>query len=182
MRMASHWTYAGWFTVLRLYAGAFWLSHGIPKFLNSAAFMPPSGFMPQAVQKAAMSQTGFYHDFLLNVVTPNITLFAELVRLGEVLVGCSLILGVFTRLGGVVGCFLALNYMGLNGEFASWTTIGSLDAAAFMLSFLMLAVPAGRVAGVDAMLVRRTAARKDVVVPEIVDEEPPTRPLDSSST
>lgn len=173
--MPSHWTYAGWFTVLRLYAGIFWLVHGIPKFLNSAAYMPPSGFMPQIVQKGIVSQTGFYHDFLLNVVTPNISLFAELVRLGEVLVGLSLLFGIFTRFGGLVGCFLALNYMGINGEFKSWMTIGSLDAAAFMLSFLMLVVPAGRVIGVDAMLVRRPV-RKDVVIPEVVDE-PPTQPV-----
>lgn len=177
MRMASHWTYAGWFTVLRLYAGVFWLSHGIGKFLDSAAYMPPAGYMPQIVQKAVMSQTGFYHDFLLNVVTPNMHLFAELVRLGEVLVGCSLVLGVFTRFGGAIGCLLALNYMAANGEFSSWTTIGSLDAVAFMLSFLMLVVPAGRIVGVDALLVRRTAVRKDVVIPEIVEEPPPAAPV-----
>jgi len=176
MRLASHWTYAGWFTVLRLYAGVFWLVHGIPKFLDSAAFMPPSGFMPQIVQKAVMSQSGFYHDFLLNVVTPNITLFAELVRLGEVLVGCSLVLGVFTRFGGLVGCFLALNYMAVSGEFSKWSTIGSLDAAAFMLSFMMLAVPAGRLAGIDALLGRRVVVRKDVVIPEVVEEPPPRTP------
>jgi uncharacterized membrane protein YphA (DoxX/SURF4 family) len=174
MRIASHWTYAGWFTLLRVYAGVFWLSHGIPKFLNSASFMPPSGYMPQLVQKAIMSQTGFYHDFLLNVVTPNISVFAELVRLGEVLVGCSLLLGVFTRFGGAIGCLLALNYMAAKGAFSDWTTIGSLDAAAFMFSFLMLAVPAGRVAGIDALLVRRPAVRKDVVIPELVDEPPTT--------
>jgi uncharacterized membrane protein YphA (DoxX/SURF4 family) len=181
MRMASHWTYAGWFTVLRLYAGVFWLSHGIPKFLNSAAYLPPSGFMPQLVQKAVMSQTGFYHDFLLNVVTPNIGVFAELVRLGEVLVGCSLLLGVFTRFGGLVGCFLALNYMAARGEFSTWETIGSLDAVAFMLSFMMLVVPAGRVAGVDALLRRRPAVRKDLIVPELV-EEPAPGTVDSHST
>lgn len=173
MRMASHWTYATWFTVLRIYAGLFWLSHGIPKFLNSASYMPPSGFMPQLVQKAVMSQTGFYHDFLLNVVTPNINLFAELVRLGEVLTGCSLLLGVFTRLGGFVGCLLALNYMAAKGAFSDWSTIGSLDAAAFMLSFMMLVVPAGRVVGVDALLFRRPAVRPEVIVPEIVEESPP---------
>lgn len=174
--MPSHWTYAGWFTVLRLYAGVFWLVHGVPKFLNSAAYMPPSGFLPQIVQKAVDSQTGFYHDFLLNVVTPNINLFGDLVRLGEVLVGCSLLLGVFTRFGGLVGCFLALNYMGINNEYHSWMTVGSLDAVAFMLSFLMLVVPAGRLAGVDALLVRRPV-RKDVVIPEIVEEPPPTQPV-----
>lgn len=175
MKMASHWTYATWFTLLRIYAGAFWLVHGVPKFLDSAKFMPPGGFMPQAVNQAAASQTGFYHDFLVGTVIPNINLFAELVRLGEVLTGCALLLGVFTRFGGLVGCFLALNYMAMQGEFTKISTIGSLDGVAFVLSFLMLAVPAGRVAGVDALLVRprRTAATGPRVVPEFVDEPPP---------
>jgi uncharacterized membrane protein YphA (DoxX/SURF4 family) len=157
-----------------VYAGIFWLAHGIPKFLNSPSFMPPAGYMPQMVQKAIMSQTGFYHDFLLNVVTPNITVFAELVRLGEVLAGCSLLLGVFSRVGGVAGCFLALNYIAAKGGFSSWETIGTIDAAAFMLSFMMVVVPAGRVAGVDALLARRPAVRKDVLIPEMVDEPQPT--------
>jgi uncharacterized membrane protein YphA (DoxX/SURF4 family) len=177
VRIASHWTYAGWFTVLRLYAGLFWLVHGVPKFLDSAAFMPPAGYMPQMVQKAAMAQTGFYHDFLLNVVTPNIGLFAELVRLGEVLTGCSLLIGVFTRFGGLVGCFLALNYMALNGEFAKLSTIGSLNAAAFMLSLSMLVIPAGRIAGIDWLLLRGRPVRKEeVLIPEMVDEPPRETP------
>ncbi len=174
MRMASHWTYAGWFTALRIYAGIFWLAHGIPKFLNSAAYMPPNGFMAMIVAKGTQAQTGFYHDFLANVVGPNITIFAELVRLGEVCTGCVLLLGIFTRFGGLVGCFLALNYMAIQGEFASWTTIGSLDAVAFVLSFLMLAVPAGRVAGVDSLLYRPPARRGPVIVPEVVEEPPPS--------
>ena len=176
MRMPSHWTYAGWFTVLRVYAGLFWLAHGVPKFLNSAMFMPPDGFIAQAAQKAAASQTGFYHQFLSSVVIPNIGVFGELVRLGEVLVGCSLLLGIWTRFGGLVGCFLALNYMAIQGEYASWTTIGSLDAAAFMLSFMMLAVPAGRLAGVDALLWRGPRRSEPVVVPEVVDEPPSSAP------
>lgn len=134
--------------------------------------MPPDGFMPVLVNKAIQTQTGFYHNFLAQIVAPNIQVFAELVRLGEVLVGCSLLLGIFTRLGGFVGCFLALNYMAANGEFSSFTTIGSLDACAFVLSFLMLAVPAGRVGGVDALLRRRRAHEDPVVIAEFVDEPP----------
>lgn len=172
MRMASHWTYAGWFTVLRIYTGLFWLSHGVPKFLNSAMFMPPDGFMPQLVNKAIQSQTGFYHDFLANVVAPHIDLFAELVRLGEVLVGCCLVVGLLARFAGFVGAFLALNYLAANGEFASWTTIGTLDAVAFVLSFSMLALPAGRVAGIDALLFRPRVRKEPIVVPEFVDEPP----------
>ncbi len=169
MRMPSHWTYAGWFTFLRIYTGIFWLSHGVPKFLNSEMFMPPNGFMTMAVQKGLQTHHGLYHAFLMNVVAPNLNLFAELVRLGEVLVGCALVLGVFTRFAGLVGCFLALNYFTNNGGFGSWTNVGSLDAAAFILSLMFLVVPAGRVAGVDALL-GRTRTRKDVVTPEVVDE------------
>lgn len=175
MRSTSHWSYAAWFTALRIFAGLFWLSHGVPKFLNPAMFMPPDGFMPQLVTKAIQTQTGFYHDFLANIVAPNLPVFAELVRLGEVLVGCSLLLGIFTRFGGFVGCFLALNYMAAKGEFSSWTTIGELDACAFVLSFLMFAVPAGRVGGIDALLHRSRASKDPVITAEFVDE-PPLRP------
>ncbi|HZZ66213.1 MAG TPA: TQO small subunit DoxD [Candidatus Baltobacteraceae bacterium] len=174
MRTPAHWTYSGLFLALRIYAGCFWLSHGVPKFLNSAMFMPPNGVISILVGKALASQTGFYHDFLATTVMPHIDLFAELVRLGEVLAGCSLLLGIFTRLGGLVGCFLALNYMAINGEFSSWTTIGTLDAAAFVLSFLMLVMPAGRVAGVDALLSGGRRTRDPVVIPEFVDEPPRT--------
>jgi uncharacterized membrane protein YphA (DoxX/SURF4 family) len=168
----AHWSYAAWLAALRIYAGLFWLSHGVPKFLQPQAFMPPDGFMPMMLNKAVQSQTGLYHDFLANIVIPNINIFAELVRVGEVLVGCSLLLGVFTRFGGFVGCFLALNYMAASGEFRSWTTIGTLDAAAFVFSFLMLAVPAGRVGGVDALLARTSLRKEPVVIPEFVDEPP----------
>ena len=176
MRMASHWSYAAWFTVLRVYTGLFWLVHGVPKFLRPAMFMPPDGFMPQFVQKAAASQTGIYHDFLVNVVTPNIYIFAELVRLGEVLTGLSLLFGIFSRFGGFVGCVLALNYMAAQGELSTFNTIGTLDGVAFVLSFMMLVVPAGRVAGVDALLTRRPVRREPVVVPEVVEEPPSTAP------
>ena len=175
MKLASHWSYAAWFSVLRIYTGLFWLVHGIPKFLSPDKFMPPNGFMPKMVQDAASSQAGPYHDFLVNVVIPNINIFAELQRLGEVLTGLALLFGLLTRLGGLVGCFLALNYMAAQGEFSHLTTLGSLDGAAFMLSFMMLVVPAGRVFGVDALMARpRTvAASGPRVTPEFVDEPKP---------
>ena len=173
MKMPSHWTYAGWFTFLRLYTGIFWLSHGVPKFLDAQSFMPPGGFIVMAVQKGLTTHHGAYHAFLANVVAPNINLFAELDRLGEVLVGCALLLGIFTRFAGLVGCFLSLNYFTLNGGFGHWTSIGSLDAAAFVLSLMFLAVPAGRVVGVDALLTRRTV-REQPITPEIVEEPPPS--------
>jgi uncharacterized membrane protein YphA (DoxX/SURF4 family) len=179
MRMPSHWTYAAWVTLLRVYAGVFWIVHGVPKFLNGPAFMPPKGYFAEALSRALPMHHGAYHVFLANVVAPNAYLFAELTRLGEVLTGCALLLGVFTRFGGLVGCFLAANYFMINGEFGNWRNLGSLEATAFVLSFMFLAIPAGRVAGVDALLYRRplaTVRRDEVLVPEVVDEPPPAPP------
>jgi len=158
---------SGWMLIFRLYAGAFWLVHGIPKFLNPAKFMPPNGYMAQMVAHSAQTSTGFYHDFLVNTVMPNIGLFAELVRLGEVLTGLSLLLGFLTPLGGLVGCFLALNYLAASGEF-HWSAIGALNGVALALSFLCMVMPVGRFAGIDGLLVRRPNAR--TVQAEFVDE------------
>lgn len=158
---------SGWLLIFRLYAGVFWLAHGIPKFLHPAMFMPPNGYMGQMIARATQTSTGFYHDFLLHTVTPNIGLFAELVRLGEVLTGISLLLGFLTPLGGLTGCFLALNYLAAAGEF-HWSGIGTLNAVAFALSFFCIVLPAGRLAGVDALLVRRPNPR--ALRAEFVDE------------
>lgn len=167
--------YDAWLGLFRIYAGLFWLTHGIPKFLNPQMFMPPGGYMAQMVARATAGTTGSYHDFLVQTVGPHLVLFAELVRFGEVLTGISLLLGLFSRFGGLVGCVLAVNYMLAAGELRSLTVIGTLDGAAFAISFLALVLPLGRIAGLDAVLGRRPR-REPVVVPEFVDE-PPGAPL-----
>jgi uncharacterized membrane protein YphA (DoxX/SURF4 family) len=171
--MKPHWSYAALLAALRIYAGAFWLAHGIPKFLNSGSFMPPNGIISTIVTHAAQSQGGVYHAFLASVVLPHIMLFAQLDRLGEVLTGCSLLLGFFTRAGGLVGALLALNYAAALGDFSTWTSIGSLDAAAFVLSFATVIMPAGRIAGVDGLVLRaRRANAPPPLIPEVVEEPP----------
>lgn len=159
---------SGWLLIFRLYAGVFWLVHGLPKFLNPGMFMPPNGYMGQMIAHATQTNTGFYHDFLANTVTPNIGLFAELVRLGEVLTGISLLLGFFTPLGGLAGCFLALNYLAAAGELRSFTAVGTINGAAFMLSFFCIVLPVGRFCGIDSLLARRPNDR--AVRAEFVDE------------
>lgn len=159
-----------WLVLFRVYAGFFWLVHGLPKFLQPDRFLPPNGFMPMMIQRSAGQSTGFYHDFLVNTVMPNIGLFAQLVRFGEVLTGVSLLLGFLTPLGAIVGCFLALNYMAANGEYAKISGYTTLDAAAFVLSFTVLVLGLGRVASLDSLLFRR---RTRALVPEFVAEPPP---------
>ncbi|HEY8297786.1 MAG TPA: DoxX family protein [Candidatus Baltobacteraceae bacterium] len=163
--------YATWLAIARIFTGVFWLAHGVGKFLNSAQYLPPGGFLPGFVAKATQGSTGFYHDVLLNVVTPNLALVAELIRVGEVLVGCSLLFGLWTRLGALGGIFLALNYIFAKGGVSSFDTLGSLDFAALALSAISFVIPTGRMLGVDALLGRKPA--EPVLVPEFVDEPAP---------
>jgi len=163
------------FALFRIYAGIFWLAHGIPKFTNPSMFMPPNGFMQLLVAKATQQgTTGWYHDFLVSDVTPNINLFAQLDRLGEVLVGCSLLFGLLTKVGGLGGAFLAFNYLMAKGGFSSFESLGTLDTAAIVLSLMNVVLPTGRTLGVDALFVRRRVVREPTVTPEFVDEPPPT--------
>ncbi|MBV8372726.1 MAG: hypothetical protein JOY69_05655, partial [Candidatus Eremiobacteraeota bacterium] len=59
-------TYAGWLAIVRILTGAMWLSHGIPKFTQSAQFMPPNGFMADYVNRGLQTSSGAYHTFLVN--------------------------------------------------------------------------------------------------------------------
>ena len=180
--------YGRWLAILRILTGAMWLSHGIPKFTHSAEFMPGSG----AIDCGKVTQTqvpvitnyiclgmqhtqGPYHQFLVSVVAPNIGLFAEAVRLGEVLVGLSLVLGVAARFGGLGGMLLTLNYMAARGHLLSSTTLQSLDFGTFVLSMTCLVLPTGRVFGVDALWSRRKAAPP---TPTVRAEFVPEPPLD----
>lgn len=178
MTLPSARTYAGWLAIVRILTGVLWLIHGIPKFTNSAAFMPPDGAIASYVQRGLSIAHGPYHDFLASVVQPNIALFAELVRLGEVVAGILLCLGLFTRLGGLIGVVLPLNYLAARGGLGSASQWASADGSMLLLSAIALVLPTGRVLGIDALFAPRRE-RKTVVVPEMVPERPldgPTAP------
>ncbi len=172
MKLPSSGTYAFWLALLRLYTGAFWLMHGIPKFTQSQDFMPPNGVMQQFVNSAVANTHGPYQQFLTNVVLPHAWIFAELVRIGEVITGCLLLLGFFTRAGAVIGMLLALNYLTAKGGLLHLSMWSGIDAQAFVLCFMSLVLPTGRVLGIDGLLAyvrkRAPAAPKAVFV-----EEPP---------
>ena len=171
MTLPSARTYGGWLAIVRILTGALWLIHGIPKFTNSIAFMPPNGMIVTYVQRGLTLSRGPYHDFLASVVLPNLSLFAELVRLGEVVAGMLLFFGLFTRLGGLIGIILPLNYLAARGGFASASQWASADGSMLVLSLIALVLPTGRVLGIDALFAPRRE-RRTVVVPEVVPERP----------
>jgi uncharacterized membrane protein YphA (DoxX/SURF4 family) len=174
MSLPSSRVYAGWLAIVRILTGVIWLIHGVPKFLNSDQFMPPNGFIVNYAQQGIARTAGPYHDFLVGVVQPNLGLFAELVRLGEVCVGISLVLGALTRVGGFFGIVLTLNYMAARGGLGTFNALSSIDACMMLLSAMNFVLPTGRVLGVDALFARRRAPR--AVVPEVVPERPMDHP------
>lgn len=181
MKLPSSSTYAFWLSLLRIYAGAFWLMHGIPKFLNSQDFMPPNGMMTQFLNGQITHNSGPYQAFLTNVVLPNAWFFAELLRVGEVVTGCLLLLGFYTRLGGLMGVLLSLNYISAKGGLAHLSVWSGLDSAAFVLCALNVVLPTGRVLGVDGLLARLRRARHTAPSAVFVEEPPMTGPTAPSA-
>ncbi|HTU70489.1 MAG TPA: TQO small subunit DoxD [Candidatus Baltobacteraceae bacterium] len=176
MKLPSSSTYAFWLSLLRIYAGAFWLMHGIPKFLNSQDFMPPNGMMVEFLNTQISHVSGPYQSFLIHVVLPNASFFAELVRLGEVVTGALLLLGFYTRLGGLIGILLALNYISAKGGLAHLSVWSGLDSTALVLSAVNLVLPTGRMLGVDGILARLRHHRKAEPAAVFVEEPPMTGP------
>ena len=189
--MPSARTYGFVLAFFRLAVGLFWLSHGIPKFTHPEMFMPPTGIFGEVVTNGLAATHGIFHNVLATLVAPNLAIFAELVRLGEVVAGALLVLGFFTRLGGLIGVFLALNYILVKHHLGSVDGWSSLDGAALLMSAVNLVLPTGRVLGLDWLLgrLRRTpsvapAASGPSTAPmtaEFVEEAPmagPTAPRD----
>jgi uncharacterized membrane protein YphA (DoxX/SURF4 family) len=143
--------YAGVLAVLRIYTGLGWLQHGLGK-LTSGHF---GAMLPNMLQGMATGTSGPYHDFLYNVVIPNANTFGILVSWGETLAGVSLLLGLFTRLGGAIGVFLPLNYWAAKGAFAHVDGYFGLDLAYVALSLVNVVLPTGLVLGIDGLIAAR---------------------------
>jgi thiosulfate dehydrogenase [quinone] large subunit len=187
-RLPSSQAYAWWLAVLRILTGGIWLVRGIPKFTQSASFMPPGGAMTVTVARGLQltSPGSPYHNFLAHVVQPYIGFFAELVRLGEVLIGVSLVLGVLARFGGLGGVILTLCYMAASGGIGTFAAWQGLDACLLLLSLTNLVLPTGRMLGIDGFFGQQRAAAvpapSSTVRAEFVDEPPLYGPMAPTQT
>ena len=93
------------------------------------------------------------------LVVPNISWMGWLIWLMEAFVAVTLIFGLFTRLGGLAALVQAINlYIGVTAGPGEWYwTYGMLS----ILGLVFLAVPTGRVFGLDAWLRPRLQAGVD---------------------
>jgi uncharacterized membrane protein YphA (DoxX/SURF4 family) len=156
--MATAKQYGAWLAVFRILVGGMWLIHAYGK-ITDAQWALPNGDCYQIVTGMIGNTQGGLHDFVTNTVLPNIGIFARLQEWGEFLSGVSLVLGLLTRVGGLVGFFLPMLYFSMKGAYAHLDGWAGLDTMTAIASALNLVLPTGAVFGLDALFGRRKGGR-----------------------
>lgn len=128
-----------------------WHNYGCPADFS----LKTSGLCDWIGREIANPPFGLYHSFLVNVIGPNIRTVGLGVWLAEITVAALLFLGLFTRLGGLIGTLQALNLL-----IGLWNVPGEWHSAylmLFALNLIFLTIPAGRFLGADQFLLPRLA-------------------------
>lgn len=171
-------TSLGWLAIIRISVGLAFLSNAFSKMGVKIEGGQPGGnwyasgaglkgILEGAVKSPAVDP--IYRGFLESVVLPNVATFAALVVTGELLVGLALTLGLLTRLGGIGGAFLSLNYMLMKGLL---THGGYTDRLFFVLEIVMAVTAAGYVLGLDGILRASVPAWVRGLMSPTPDEQP----------
>ncbi len=150
-------TCLGFFALLRVFIGYSFLTAGWQKYLGgwlnpSTGSAPLTGVLSNWLSGATPMPPGWYRNFLVDIAVPNAHLFGILVCLGEVFVGALLLLGLCTRLSGLLGAFMCLNYY-----LAARHTVGAVglvNETFVVANLLLLLSAAGRAWGIDWFLHR----------------------------
>ncbi|HEY7683839.1 MAG TPA: TQO small subunit DoxD [Gemmatimonadales bacterium] len=156
-----------WLAVLRILVGL-WFAKALTSKMDLVllgGFVPFLGVEPRWLQKmpelvarqAAENPLLWYKAFLEQTVLVHSELFARFTAWGEVLVGVSLILGLFAGLGALGGLWLSLNY-GLASAHMSAASLGFHYMLVITMSLLFLA-RSGRALGLDAWVAWRWPGR-----------------------
>ncbi len=92
-------------------------------------------------------------DLVRDIVLPNIAIFGPLVYAIEVAIAVSLILGLLTRVGALLGALMAINlWLGLYNAPGEWPWTYMFLV---VIQLIYLIDPPGRSLGFDAILWRR---------------------------
>jgi len=136
-------------TLLRVYAGVFFIYYGFGKITNPDFVQGMTGFVTGNLDKCF----GFMRPFLESVVLPNSGVFAFLVSWGEFLIGVSLILGLATRYASVAGALMVATFWFTKGQ--GFLDAQNHDSIWFVIFVVLAAVHAGRKHSLDAKLADR---------------------------
>jgi hypothetical protein len=145
-----------WMWLARLFIGGLWWQQTLWKLPPTYTDNPDgvSGglhyWVGEMIQHAAFS---WQSAFVAHVIQPYFYLFAPQVYATEVVIAISLLLGLFTRIGGVLGALMGINlWLGLYRAPYEWSwTYFFL----ILLQITFTVYSAGRSLGIDAVLHRR---------------------------
>ncbi|HEX5505351.1 MAG TPA: TQO small subunit DoxD [Thermomicrobiales bacterium] len=107
-------------------------------------------------REVANPKFAWYKSFLVGFFQPNLHLFGWFVYFGELVIAILLILGLLTRLGGVLGAIQGVNLL-----IGLWVVPGEWYWTYVMLALINLVftlTAAGRYLGLDALLHPRAVA------------------------
>jgi thiosulfate dehydrogenase [quinone] large subunit len=145
--------------VVRIASSVFFLLFGEYKVAGPG--FAHGGFQEYLHDYIANSAVSFYRPVLSGIVLPHAVFFGYVVGVVELLVGISLLLGLWVRLGSVVGILFLINmvlatWWGPGHGVAFWRYFGAeLDHIPLLLLLVVFfATDAGQVWGMDG---RRTA-------------------------
>jgi uncharacterized membrane protein YphA (DoxX/SURF4 family) len=155
-----------WLAFLRITVGVAWLIAGIRKVLNPNYV---SADLQPTLSQWAASGYDAIGVFISSTLLPNLNTLSFALKGLELLIGVSLILGIFTRLGALCGfAIVAGAWILRHGFDSSAGYAGSTFIVLVTMLFLVFA-PASRVFAADLLLVRRVV----VTPPPATPTQPP---------
>ncbi len=130
---------------LRVLMGIMWWQQSLWKIPPNFAGL--HYWMQQEAEHAAIALQG---TLIGDIVLPNLTVFGPLVYLVEVTIGVSLMLGLLSRAGAVLGLLMGMNlWLGLYSAPGEWPWTYMFLV---MIQGLFVIDPPGRVLGADTLL------------------------------
>lgn len=136
---------------IRVFLGFVWLVNGGLKLANPN-FIRVGGQCEKWLRQFTAGTSGPYHEFVMRVVLPHVSIFAFLVEWGETLVGVALVLGLLTRFASAASIFLLANYWVMRGAYASIGGYADIEPDLAALAAVILMWPATRRFSVDERL------------------------------
>lgn len=135
------------FAALRIAVGAYWLYEQHWKLPPDFGLHEPRGLMFAFRESALYPTIHLYGAFIQDVVIPHFHLFGWLLLLMETVIGLSLLLGAWTRIGALLGVLQAVNLLVAQASTpeGAWIYVAILAA-----NVLVLVAPSGRAISVDA--------------------------------
>ncbi len=139
----------------RIAVGAYWLYEQHWKLPPDFGLHDARGLMFAFQQSIQYPVFAAYAELLQKVIVPHFHLFAWLLGIAEVAIGLSLVLGVFTRLGALLGVLQAVNLLIAQARTPEgpWIYIAILVANLFVLL-----TPSNRRFSVDMLLAPQLSA------------------------